>query len=67
MPELYAHTLATVAAGHTALVEHLRTIATRLEALPLERAAEALVLLEPAAAALEREAALALERAPTDA
>jgi hypothetical protein len=33
----------------------------------LESAVEVLVLLEPAAAAFEREAALALERAPTGA
>jgi len=33
--------------------------------LPLDAAAEVLVLLEPAMEALEREAALALERAPT--
>ena len=47
-------------------VERLRAIAARLEKLPLDSAAEVLVLLEPAMAALEREAALALERAPTD-
>jgi hypothetical protein len=34
MPEPYAATLATVAAGRTALVAHLRTIAARVEALP---------------------------------
>jgi hypothetical protein len=66
MPEPYADTLATVAAGRTALVERLRTIASRVEELPLESAAEVLVLLEPAVAVLEREAALALERAPSD-
>ena len=64
MPEPYADTLATVAAGRTALVARLRAIAARIEALPLESAAEVLVLLEPAAAAFERHAALALERAP---
>jgi hypothetical protein len=64
MPEPYADTLATVAAGRTALVDRLRTIAARVEGLPLDAAAEVLVLLEPAVAALEREAALALERAP---
>jgi hypothetical protein len=64
MPEPYADTLATVAAGRTALVARLRAIAARIEALPLDAAAEVLVLLEPAVAALEREAALALERAP---
>jgi hypothetical protein len=61
-----ADTLATVAAGRTALVARLRTIAARLEELPLDAAAEVLVLLEPAVAVVEREAALALERAPAD-
>ena len=60
MPEPFAETLATVAAGRTALVTRLRAIAARLEALPLDTAAEVLVLLEPATAAWEREAALAL-------
>jgi hypothetical protein len=64
MPEPYAETLATVAAGRTALVARLRTIAARVEELPLEAAAEVLVLLEPAVATFERDAALALERAP---
>jgi len=36
MLEPFADTLATVAAGHTALVESLRTIDARLEELPLE-------------------------------
>jgi hypothetical protein len=36
----------------------------RVEELPLDAAAEVLVLLEPALAALERDAARALERAP---
>jgi hypothetical protein len=66
MPEPFADTLATVAAGRTALVARLRAIATRIEALPLDTAAAVLVLLEPTAAAFEREAALALERAPGD-
>ena len=66
MPEPYADTLATVAAGRTALVTRLRSIAARVESLPLESAAEVLVLLEPAVAAFERHTALALERAPTD-
>jgi hypothetical protein len=65
MPEPYADTLATVASGRTAMVERLRTIASRLEELPLDAAAEVLVLLEPAGAAFEQHAALALERAPT--
>jgi len=65
MPEPYADTLATVATGRTAMVAtRLRTIAGRVEALPLESAAEVLVLLEPAVAAFEGQAALALERAP---
>jgi len=64
MPEPFTDTLATVAAGRTALVARLRTIAARVEALPLESAAEVLVLLEPAVAAFEQHAALALERAP---
>jgi hypothetical protein len=66
MPELFADTLATVAAGRTALVARLRAIAARLEALPVDAAAEVLVLLEPTVAAFERGAALALERAPAD-
>jgi hypothetical protein len=59
-----AETLATVAAGRAATVTRLRALATRLEALPLDAAAAVLVLLEPALAGLERQAALALERAP---
>jgi hypothetical protein len=58
-----ADTLATVAAGRTAAVVQLRQLATRRERLPLDAAAEVLVLLEPALAALERLAGLALERA----
>jgi hypothetical protein len=53
MPEPYADTLATLAAGRTALVARLRAIAARVEELPLDAAAEVLVLLEPAVAALE--------------
>jgi hypothetical protein len=45
-------------------VARLGTIASRVEQLLLDAAAEVLVLLEPAVAVLEREAALALERAP---
>jgi hypothetical protein len=63
----YAGTLATVAAGRTATVARLRALATRVEQLPLDAAAEVLVLLEPALAALEQHAALALERALTGA
>jgi hypothetical protein len=66
MPDSYADTLATVAAGRTALVARLRTIAARVEELPLAAAAEVLVLLEPRVAAFEQQAALALERAPGD-
>jgi len=39
MPEPYADTLTTVATGRTALVERLRTIAARVEQLPLDAAA----------------------------
>jgi hypothetical protein len=67
MPEPYADTLATVAAGRTALVARLRALAARVEELPLDAAAEVLVLLEPAMATLEQQAGLALERAPTGA
>jgi hypothetical protein len=64
MPEPFADTLTLVATGRTALVARLRTIAARVEALLLKRAAEVLVLVEAAVAAFDREAALALERAP---
>jgi hypothetical protein len=64
MPEPYADTLAKVAASRTALVARLRTIATRVEALPLDSAAEVLVLLEPTVTTFEQQPALALERAP---
>jgi hypothetical protein len=43
-----------VAAGRTALVARLRALATRVEELPLDAAAEVLVLLAPALAALEK-------------
>jgi hypothetical protein len=64
MPDPYADTLATVAAGRTALVTRLCGIASRIEELPLDAAAEVLILLEPAMAALEQQAAQALERVP---
>jgi hypothetical protein len=64
MLEPYADTLATVADGRTALVARLRTIAARVEALPLESAAEMLGVLEAAVAVCEQHAALALKRAP---
>ena len=66
MAEPYAETLETVAAGRTALVARLRTLAARVEALPLERAAEVLGVLEAAVAACEQRAAPVLERAPTE-
>jgi hypothetical protein len=66
MPAPYTDTLAAVAAGRTALVARLRSLAARIEELPLESAAEVLGLLESALAGLERQAALALERAPAD-
>ena len=50
MAEPYANTLATVATGRTALVARFRAIASRIEELPLDAAAEVLVLLEPAVA-----------------
>jgi hypothetical protein len=64
MDEPYADTLATVAAGRAAAVAELRSLAGRLEALPLNAVAEVLVLIEPTLADLRRAAALALERAP---
>jgi hypothetical protein len=67
MAEPYADTLATLAPGRTAPAARLRALATRVEELPLEAAVEVLVLLEPALAALEKQAALALERIPTGA
>jgi hypothetical protein len=51
MPEPFADTLATMATGSTALVARLHALATRVEALPLDAAAEVLVLLEPTLAA----------------
>jgi hypothetical protein len=56
-----------VATGRTALVDRLRALAARVEKLPLDAAAEVLVRLEPAMAALEQQAGLALERAPSGA
>ena len=66
MPEPYADTLATLAAGPTALVDRLRAIADRVEELPLESVAEVLVLVEPALRSFEQQAALALERLPIE-
>ena len=45
MDEPAADTLATLAAGRTAAVAELRQRAARFEALPLDAAAEVLVLL----------------------
>src|SRR5262249_12392172 len=53
-----------VAAGRAAAVAQLRDLATRLEQLPFDAVAEALVLLEPTLDDLRRQAALALDRAP---
>ena len=57
-------TLPTVAAARAAAVARLRTLATQLEALPLDAAADVLVLVEPALRSFEQHAARALERAP---
>ena len=61
MPESYAETLSKVEAGRVGTVQRLRVLALRLEQLPLEVAADVLVILEPTLAALERQAGLALE------
>jgi len=58
-PPPYGQTLETVAAGRTAAVAQLRALAAALEALPLDAAAEVLVLLEPAPDELRRQAAFA--------
>jgi hypothetical protein len=58
------YTLPTVAAGRAGVVARLRALATRLDKLPLDAAADVLVLIEPALRSLEQQAALALERAP---
>src|SRR5262249_32518560 len=66
----FSDTLATVAAGRTALVERFRTIAAQLEALPLDTAAEVLVLLErpsPNSSGRRRWRSSARPRAPVDA
>ncbi len=62
--DAYRTTLPTVAAGRAAVVARLRALATRLEGLSLDTAADVLVLVEPALQAFERHAAIALERAP---
>ena len=60
-----AATLVAVAAGRTAIVAELRALATRLEGLSLDIAAEVLIALEHPVDELRRAARLALERAPT--
>jgi len=55
MPEPFADTLATVAAGRTALVTRLRTIAARLEELPLDSAAEVSAAFTSRRPSLERD------------
>jgi len=64
--DAFTQTLATVAAGRAAAVAQLRQLAAQLEALPLDSVAEVLVLLEPTLDDLRRQAAFALERAPTE-
>jgi hypothetical protein len=61
-PPSYATTLATVAAGRAAAVAELRQLADRLEQLPVDAAAEALVRLGARYAAAR--GGLALERVP---
>jgi hypothetical protein len=57
-------TLGAVAAGRATAVADLRRLADRLEALALDDAAEALVLLELVLGELRHHAALALDRVP---
>jgi hypothetical protein len=52
----YADTLDTLAAGRATTVDKMLPPATRVEALPLDAAAEVLVLLEPALAMLAQQA-----------
>ena len=63
----YEETLSAVVGGRAEVVAQLRRVADRLERLALPDVAEVLVLLEPALHDLRRQAALALERAPTPA
>ena len=63
----FAQTLPALAAGRTAAVTQLRALADQIDALPLDVAADVLVLLTPALDDLWRQAALALERAPVGA
>ena len=62
-PPPYDQTRDAVAAGCAAAVTELRTLATRLEQLPLDAVPEVLMLLEPVLDDLRRQAAVALERA----
>jgi hypothetical protein len=62
MADDFAQTLPT--AGRTAVVAPLRVLAPRLEALPLDAAADVLVLVTPALEVFERQTTLALDRAP---
>jgi len=62
--DAYQTTLPTVAAGRAAVVARLRALATQIDELPIDAAAEVLILVEPALATFERHAALALQRAP---
>jgi hypothetical protein len=52
----YEATMPKVAAGRAAVITQLRALATRLEELPLEVAADVLVLVEPALRSFERQA-----------
>jgi hypothetical protein len=47
MDEPFADTLVAVAAGRTAVVTRLRALAARLDGLPLDTAADVLVMVEP--------------------
>jgi len=67
LDEPYQATMPAVAAGRAAVVARLRVLATRLDDLALDAAAEVPVLIEPALEAFERQAERALERAPVGA
>ncbi len=62
LPMPYDTTLHAVATGRAASVAALRRLAERLEALPLDDAAEVLIRIEPTLRAFEQQAALALQR-----
>ena len=57
--DAYRTALPAVAAGRAAVVARLRALATRLERLPLDAAADVLVLVEPALQSFERHATFA--------